>query len=71
MKYLTIKELSAKLGGRSRSTIYRDVKARYLPAPIKLGGRIYWIESDIDQFMRGEITLEELAILKKDRCCDD
>lgn len=57
MKYLTVKELSFKLGGRSRSTIYRDVKAKRLPAPIKLGGRIYWVESDIDQFMRGELPL--------------
>lgn len=51
MKYLTLTELRAKLGNRSRSAIYADLSAGRLPKPIKLGGRIYWRESDIDQRM--------------------
>lgn len=39
--YLTLTELRAKLGNRSRSAIYADLSAGRLPQPIKLGGRIY------------------------------
>ncbi|AZQ69498.1 AlpA family phage regulatory protein [Silicimonas algicola] len=48
MKYLSFPELRAKLGGRGRTTVYLDVAAGRLPAPIKLGGRLYWIESEVD-----------------------
>ncbi|NRB18587.1 MAG: AlpA family phage regulatory protein [Rhodobacteraceae bacterium] len=47
-KYLTFSQLREKLGNRSRSSIYLDVAAGRLPAPFKLGGRLYWVESDID-----------------------
>ena len=49
MKYLSFNELSLKLGGRSRSTIYRDVELERLPKPIKIGGRIYWLEHRVDE----------------------
>lgn len=49
MKYLSFNELSLKLGGRSRSTIYRDVELERLPKPIKIGGRIYWLEDRVDE----------------------
>ena len=48
MKYLTFEMLRAKLGGRGRTTIYRDVDLGRLPKPVKIGGRLYWAESDID-----------------------
>lgn len=51
MKYLNFTELRAKLGNRARSSIYLDVEAGRLPAPIKLGGRLYWVESDVDAFL--------------------
>jgi prophage regulatory protein len=50
--YLTLNELRAKLGNRSRSAIYLDVKAGRLPRPIKLGGRIYWPEGEVDTHLR-------------------
>ncbi|WP_232279468.1 helix-turn-helix domain-containing protein [Roseobacter sp. AzwK-3b] len=53
-RYLTLKEVSAKLGNRSRSAIYGDIAAKRLPQPLKLGGRIYWAESVLDAFLRGE-----------------
>lgn len=46
--YLTMKDLMAKLAGRSRSAIYEDLNARRLPQPIKLGGKLYWREDEID-----------------------
>ena len=50
--YLTLTELRAKLGGRSRSAIYEDLKAGRLPQPVKLGGRLYWPEGDVDAHLR-------------------
>jgi len=51
--YLTLNELRAKLGNRSRSAIYLDLAAGRLPKPIKLGGKLYWPEGDIDAHLRG------------------
>ena len=51
-RYLTLAELRAKLGNRSRSAIYADLAAGRLPQPIKLGGRIYWAEAEIDAHLR-------------------
>jgi predicted DNA-binding transcriptional regulator AlpA len=52
MKYLSLNELSSKLGGRSRSTIYRDVAIGRLPPFTRLGGRIYWDEDAVDQALK-------------------
>ncbi len=48
MRYLSFRDLQAKLGGRGRTTIYRDVDLGRLPEPIKIGSRLYWNEADID-----------------------
>jgi prophage regulatory protein len=50
-KYLTFKEVRAKLGGRSRSSIYNDLGAGRLPQPLKLGGKLYWPEQDLDAWL--------------------
>jgi prophage regulatory protein len=50
--YLTLTELRAKLGGRSRSAVYNDLAAGRLPQPVKLGGRLYWPEGDVDAHLR-------------------
>ena len=52
-RYLTLNELRAKLGNRSRSAIYLDLEAGRLPKPIKLGGRLYWPDGDVDAHLRG------------------
>lgn len=51
-RYLTLAELRAKLGGRSRSAIYGDIAAGRLPQPLKLGARVYWPEGALDAFLR-------------------
>lgn len=51
-RYLTMRELRAKLGGRSRSAIYLDLEEGRLPPPIKLGGRLYWVENEVDAHLR-------------------
>lgn len=48
MRYLTFRELQAKLGNRGRSTIYRDIDAGRLPRPVKIGSRLYWADAEID-----------------------
>ncbi|SDI11628.1 helix-turn-helix transcriptional regulator [Lutimaribacter saemankumensis] len=48
MRYITFRDLQEKLGGRSRSSLYRDLELGRLPQPIKFGSRVYWKESDID-----------------------
>lgn len=52
MKYLNLNQLSDKMGGRSRSSLYRDVEQERIPAPIRIGGRLYWIESQVDEALR-------------------
>lgn len=47
-RFLNISQLSAKIGNRSRSSIYRDVEEKRIPSPIRIGGRPYWEEADID-----------------------
>ena len=48
MKFLSFRDLQDKLGGRGRTTIYRDVETGRLPKPFKIGSRLYWSEPDID-----------------------
>lgn len=52
MNYLTLGELRAKLGNRSRSAIYNDLEAGRLPMPLKLGGRLYWPEEELEQHLQ-------------------
>ena len=52
-KFLTLSELRAKLGNRSRSAVYLDLAAGRLPQPVKLGGRLYWPEGDLEAHLRG------------------
>ncbi|CAN1554980.1 hypothetical protein MCEREM21A_02353 [Sphingomonadaceae bacterium] len=51
-RYLNFPELRAKLGNRSRSAIYIDLVAGRLPQPLKLGGRLYWPEGDLEAHLR-------------------
>ncbi len=51
MRYISFSTLQAKLDGRSRESIYRDLDADRLPKPVKLGGRLYWVEEHIDDFL--------------------
>ena len=47
MRYLTFNELRAMLGGRGRTTVYRDCENGRLPQPIKIGSRLYWDEAEV------------------------
>jgi prophage regulatory protein len=51
-RFLTLTELRARIGNRSRSAIYNDLEAGRLPQPVKLGGRLYWPEGDVEAHLR-------------------
>lgn len=54
IKLLRFPELSKKLGGRSRSSIFRDMRDRNFPKPISLGcsgHSIAWDEQQIDDWL--------------------
>lgn len=50
-RYLDFEQLSLKLAGRSRSSIDRDVKQGRLPPPLKMGQRVYWSETAVDEHL--------------------
>ena len=50
-RLLNFSELRVMLGNRSRSSVYRDLDAGRLPAPVRIGGRLYWRESDLSKFV--------------------
>lgn len=52
MKLLNFRELRCLLGGRGRTTVYRDVEAGRLPRPIKIGGRLYWRDFEVIEFLK-------------------
>jgi prophage regulatory protein len=51
VKYLKMNDLRIKLGGRSRSSIYRDIELGRLPEPTGRGKRLVWIEEEVDDFL--------------------
>lgn len=57
-KFLNFGQLSDKLGGRSRSSVERDIRAGRLPKPVKMGGLNYWAEDVIDRLMSEMIDAE-------------
>lgn len=56
MKLITLSELRAKLGGRARSTIYLDIEHQRLPSPIKLGGKLYWEEAQLNDWFNAQCS---------------
>lgn len=54
--YLSFCQLQSKLGGRGRTTIYRDVDLGRLPKPLKIGSRLYWDEAEIDAILQASAS---------------
>jgi len=54
-RFLTKRQVSDKTS-RSFTSIWRDVKAGTFPAPQALGGRVVWLESVVEEFMRSRPT---------------
>ena len=56
MKLITFSELRAKLGGHARSTIHLDIEHQRLPSPIKLGGKLYWEEAQLNDWFNAQCS---------------
>ena len=74
MKLITFDKLRNKLGGRARSSIYLDLEHARLPTPLKLGGRLYWEEDQINKWIKerlrqGQRPRLHLARLPPQRNC--
>jgi len=52
MKLLSFKEVQVILGGRSRSSIYRDIASNTIPQPYKLSGRVFWRDDEVFDFIK-------------------
>lgn len=51
-RYLKFPALSAKLGGRSRASIHRDMRDRGFPKPINIGANsVVWDEEEVDAWI--------------------
>lgn len=46
-KYISFDDAKHLLGGRSRASLYRDIKSGRLPNPLKIGQRRYWEIGDL------------------------
>lgn len=58
--------LQQRIGGCSRTTVDRWIKAGQFPAPIKIGptgpgGAIGWIESEVDEWLAAKAAEREGA----------
>ncbi len=48
---LSFKAVREKLGNRSRSACYEDIKRGRLPEPVKIGRNNYWAEDVINNWI--------------------
>jgi predicted DNA-binding transcriptional regulator AlpA len=70
MQLLNFGQTRRKLGNRGRSTVYRDVEKGRLPKPVKLGGRLYWFEDQLDEAVakpRSEAAVETAILAATDK----
>ncbi len=64
-RILKVKDV-AKDTGLSRPEIYRRVKLKEFPQPIKIGARaIGWVESEVQKYIKGMIAKSRKATLSK------
>jgi predicted DNA-binding transcriptional regulator AlpA len=61
-RLLDFPEVSAKLCKRSRVSIWRDVKHKGFPPPIKIGPRrVAWVESEVLGWLANQNAHREVA----------
>lgn len=48
---LNVEEIAKRLHECSTRTIYRHAQTGVLPRPLKIGGRSYWLESDVAELI--------------------
>jgi len=61
-RLLSFKDLHQQYGiPHSDTTIWRMVKNRTFPRPVKIGRRRCWDESEIDQYVKAQLAMREKA----------
>lgn len=60
-RLLTLREVSERLGNRSRSAIYVDFRLGRLPEPVRIGGRVYLREADLAPLLAPQVQAEKAA----------
>jgi prophage regulatory protein len=50
MRVITLAEVSAKTS-RKKTSIYYDMSIGKFPLPIRIGGRVAWVEAEIDAWL--------------------
>ena len=55
VKLINFNELRKRLGGKARSSIYLDMQKKRLPMPLKLGGRHYWEEEQLNAWIKSNL----------------
>ena len=59
MKLLRFPKLSEKLGGRSRASVFRDMRTRNFPKPVQIGlTAVAWSEEAVDAWIAELIAAE-------------
>ncbi len=59
-KLMRLSEVAETLG-RSRSSLYRDVAEGRIPKPVKIGGSVMWLSSEIRTLMDQLIEIRDAA----------
>lgn len=57
MKLLTLKEVAKKTGFK-KSTIYKFIKTKKFPSPIKIGRSSRWVEEKVEEWINYHIKGE-------------
>lgn len=53
---IRLPRVQAKTGDPSRATVWRRVKARTFPQPVKVGGCSLWSETEVDQWIADRLA---------------
>ena len=56
MKLLNLEGLADKGIKASDTTIWRWIRDRDFPKPVKIGNRNHWVETEIDQYIEAKLA---------------
>ncbi len=63
MRYLNMNQLREKRGQCGRNAVYKGIADGTLPQPLKIAGKNYWVEAEIDELMQRELETRKTGPL--------
>ncbi|HXB77795.1 MAG TPA: AlpA family phage regulatory protein [Bradyrhizobium sp.] len=60
MRLLSREDLAAKGISLNKATIWRKLKAGEFPRPVKVGNRLAWVETEIDDYIKTLIAARDV-----------